>query len=93
LYHGPNEGLVLAYELYPRRVFMLPQEQRDLFEYCWYMESWCRGMAADPLDRYWKWDQPVLNISQEQFIADHQITWVVTFDSSDVSHNCIQLLR
>lgn len=93
LYHGPNEGLILAYELYPRSVFMLPQEQRDMFQYCWRLEEWCQGMTPDPLELYWKWDYPLQNISEEQFIADHQITYVVTFDKSHVSNTRIQMLR
>jgi hypothetical protein len=93
LYHGPNEGLVLAYELYPRRVFMLPGEQRDTFHDCWRRESWCQGMAVDPLDAYWKWDPSLPNISEEQFIADRRITHVVTFDESDITKNFIRALR
>jgi len=93
LYHGPNEGLVSAYELYPRRVFMLPAEQRDMFHECWRREKWCQGMTADPLDQYWKWDPSLPNISQPQFIADHRVTYVVTFDESDITKNSIQSLR
>jgi hypothetical protein len=93
LYHGPNEGLVLAYVIYPRRVFMLPGEQRDMFHECWRRESWCQGMTADPLDAYWKWDPSMPNISEEQFIADRRVTYVVTFDETDVKKNSIQALR
>ena len=93
LYRGPNEGLVLAYELYPRRVFMMPQDQRDMFHECWWRESWCKGMAADPLEHYWKWDLPRYAVPQEQFISEHQITYLVTFDEFDVAKNVIQVLR
>src|SRR5262249_12605905 len=92
LFHGPNYGLILAYELYPRRVFMLPQEQKHMFHFCWQEEKWCAGIAADPLDRYWKWDPPLAPVSEDQFIKEHQITCVVTYDDWKVK-NCIQNLR
>ena len=93
LYHGPNYGLILAFELYPRRVFMLPQEQKDMFHYCWRQEKWCTGMTADPLDHLWKWDPPLTAVSERQFIAEHQITCVMTFDDRNVANNCIRNLR
>jgi hypothetical protein len=93
LYRGPNEGLVLAYELYPRRMYLLPQDQHDMFYNCWCRETWCQNMAPDPLEHYWKWDQPCTSISPEKFIADHQITYLVTFDNTDISKNLIQALR
>ncbi len=93
LYRGPNQGLVLAYELYPRRIYLLPQDQHDMFHDCWCRESWCQGLAPDPLEHYWKWDQPYPSISPEKFIAEHHITHVVTFDESDIAKNLIQTLR
>ena len=69
LYHGPTEGLELAYELYPRRVFMLPREQRDLFHNGWYTDLWCRGISPDPLDDCWKWDPLLPEIPEQEFIA------------------------
>jgi hypothetical protein len=93
LYHGPNLGLILAYELYPRPVFMLPQEQKDMFHYCWRREKWCAGLTADPLDHFWKWDPPLTAVSENQFVADHQITCVVTFDEENVANNSIRILR
>jgi hypothetical protein len=93
LYHGPNEGLILAYELYPRRVFMLPEEQLYFFRNCWSIEPWCKGMTADPLDGYWRWDKTPPKVSPEEFIADHQISYVVTFENEHASGNSIQKLR
>jgi hypothetical protein len=92
-YRGPNEGLVLAYELYPRRIYLLPQDQHDMFHDCWCRESWCQGMAPDPLEHYWKWDEPCPNTSPEKFVADHHITYLVTFDEFDVAKSLIQTLR
>jgi hypothetical protein len=93
LYHGPNQGLVLAYEIYPRRVFMLPSEQRTMFTDCWRNERWCRGMKPDPMLAIWKWDPPLPNVSEMQFIAEHEITYVVSFDEDNISNCCIQKLR
>jgi hypothetical protein len=93
LYHGPNYGQLLAYEIYPSRVFMLPQEQKDMFHFAWREEKWCKGMAADPLDHFWKWDPPLTPVSEEQFIAEHQITCVVTYDDLSVANNSIRDLR
>jgi hypothetical protein len=93
LYHGPNDGLVLAYKLYPRRVFMLPQEQQNMNQNCWLLEEWCQGMTADPLDAFWKWDPPLRDVSEENFIADHHITHVVTFDHTNLAIIGIRPLR
>jgi hypothetical protein len=93
LYHGPTEGLVLAYEIYPRRVFMLPHEQRDLFHNGWCTDLWCRDMAVDPLDQCWKWDPPLREIPPPQFISEHGITYVVTYDNSDPDNCTIQAWR
>jgi hypothetical protein len=93
LYHGGNEGLILAFELYPRRVFMLPQEQRDMFHNCWRNELWCRGMAADPLDECWEWDPAAIDVPEEQFLKEHGITHVVMFDSLSASNCRIQAVR
>ncbi len=93
LFHGGNEGLILAFELYPRRVFMLPQEQRDMFHNCWKKELWCRGMAADPLDKFWRWDPPLNTVPEDKFIEEHGITHVVMFDPLNAANCRIQAVR
>ncbi len=93
LYHGGNEGLVLAFEVYPRRVFMLPQEQFAMFHECWKNELWCRGIAADPLNEKWKWDDSPSNIDAARFIEEHNITHVVTFDPLNAANCRVQQLR
>ncbi|HTQ38083.1 MAG TPA: hypothetical protein VMJ32_03595 [Pirellulales bacterium] len=93
LYHGPNDGLVMAYELYPRRLYMLPYEQRNLCEYCWCLEKWCRGMAPDPLDIVWKWDPPIPDVPEDQFVREHHITYVVNYDYFNPANTSILPLQ
>jgi hypothetical protein len=93
LYCGGNEGLIMAFELYPRCVFMLPQEQREMFHDCWRNEIWCRGMAADPLDECWRWDPPTPSIDQAQFMQEHGITHIIRFDPLNASSCQIQDVR
>ena len=93
MYRGPTEGLVLAYELYPRRVFMLPSEQRALFHNGWQTDLWCRGMAPDPLEDCWEWDPPLPELTAEQFIAQHGITHIVVYDNTEEANCTIQALR
>jgi hypothetical protein len=93
LYRGPTEGLVMTYELYPRKVFMLPSEQRALFHDGWCTDLWCRGMAPDPLDDYWKWDPLLPDMTEQEFIERHGITHVVTYDNTENTNCTIQSLQ
>ncbi len=67
LYHGGPECMILAYELYPRRVFLLPEEQVRL------CEEWVFGREAQPSIR-WPASLDVPSVDKEQFLREHRIT-------------------
>jgi len=81
LYHGHIEGMVFAYEVYPRKVYMHPA---DLYEIArsWHKQRWLEGMPDDPLEKFWQQDFPKEFVSPEQFNQDHHITHEVWFDET-----------
>jgi hypothetical protein len=79
LYHGHIESMEFAYEVYPRRVFMLPC---DLYAIAgsWHKQQWLAGMPNDPLEAYWHRDFPSQTTDRETFIREHGITHEAFFD-------------
>jgi len=85
LLHARNEGLLLAYELYPRRVFMLPSESCE-FPINWRYQPWHKDMEDDPVESYWRSDIDG-HEDRAVFIREHGITHEVFFDA-DEAMNC-----
>ena len=86
LFHGQTAGLRLAYDVYPRQVFMLPQEMRTLAA-SWHVQAEVGDLPADRKMAYWQERLPEASIDERQFIAEHRINYVVTFDEYDLA-NC-----
>jgi hypothetical protein len=84
LFHGHTAGLRLAYEVYPRQVFMLPQEMRTLAA-SWHVQPELGELPADRKAAYWQERLPEASIDERQFIAEHHINYVVTFDEYDLA--------
>jgi hypothetical protein len=83
LFHGQTAGLRLAYEVYPRQVFMLPQEMRALAA-SWHVQPQLADLPEDRKTAFWQERLPEASIDERQFIAEHRINYVVTFDEYDL---------
>jgi hypothetical protein len=67
LYHGGSECMILAYEMYPCRVFMLPDEQAAT------CEDWMFA-AEKKLPIHWPQSLVPPRADREQFLREHRIT-------------------
>jgi hypothetical protein len=84
LFHGRMPAMPFAYEVYPRPVFMLPQEMRRLAA-SWHVQPPFRDLGDDPHEPYWHQFLPIAETDPTTFIHRHGITHVVTFDDYDLS--------
>jgi hypothetical protein len=84
LFHGQTAGLRLAYEVYPRPVFMLSQEMRVMAA-SWHVQPQLADLPGDAKPDYWNRRLPDDSVDERQFIAEHRITHVVTFDEYDIA--------
>ncbi|HKD38533.1 MAG TPA: hypothetical protein VKB78_17090, partial [Pirellulales bacterium] len=73
LFHGQTAGLRLAYEIYPRPVFMLPQEMQ-LMAASWHVQPQLAELPADAKPDYWNRRLPEASVNEGQFVAEHRIT-------------------
>jgi hypothetical protein len=92
LYQGRTAVVRLAYEVYPRRVFMLPQDFRTMATQ-WHVQPWMRDAPNDPHEAYWHQFLPVVNADQETFIREHAITYLARFDETDMSKCKLERVR
>ena len=92
LFHGQTAGLRFAYEVYPRRVFMLPQEMRVLAAE-WHVQPQLRDIPADGRIEYWRERLPDTAIDERQFIREHRIDYVVTFDEYEIAKCRVEPVR
>jgi hypothetical protein len=89
LFHGQTAGLRFAYEVYPRRVFMLPQELTALAG-GWHVQPQLRDIPEDRKLAYWRQRLPDTSIAERDFIRDHRIDFVATFDEYDQSRSHVE---
>lgn len=82
LYHGINEGWVFAYDVYPRRVFMLPSDWWHLAASC-HLKPWFSYLPSDPLEAYWHRAATSSANERDTFIREHGITHEVFFDAQN----------
>jgi hypothetical protein len=80
LYHGFQEGWVFAYEVYPRRVYMLPSEWWRLAASC-HLKPWFQYLPKDPLETYWNRTLASSPSERQAFIRAHGITHEVFYDA------------
>ncbi len=79
LYHGSQEGWVFTYEVYPRRVFMLPSEWWRLSA-SWHLKPWFQDLPKDRLEAYWSRTVTPEPGEREAFIRTHGITHEVFYE-------------
>ena len=84
LFHGATPAMRFAYEVYPRRVFMLPQEMTAMAE-SWHVQPQLRDLAPDPHEPYWHQFLPHEVADPQAFIREHGINFIATFDEFDLS--------
>jgi hypothetical protein len=84
LFHGHTPAMRFAYEVFPRRVFILPQEMTAMAE-SWHVQPQLRDLPADPHEPYWHQFMPHDSADPTAFIRQHAIDYVATFDEYDLS--------
>ena len=92
LFHGRTAALRFTYEVYPRRVFMLPQEMRELAA-SWHVQPQLRNLPADPHLGFWLDKLPTASIEPAEFIRDHGIDFIATFDENDLAACRVEAVR
>ena len=73
-----------AYEVYPRRVFILPQEMTRMAK-SWHKQPQLSDLPPDPHEPYWHQFLPKDSPDPADFIRQHEINYVATFDECDLS--------
>lgn len=80
LYHGRTEAMVFAYEVYPRRVFFVPEEFSELVRDWQKFEWWFPQSLKDPLESFWHASLSQPAIERDAFIRAHGLTHEVWYD-------------
>jgi hypothetical protein len=90
LYIGHGEGQLLSYVLYPRPVFMRPQDR-----YVAWIEHQSHDLGDIPDDELFRksYPKPGETPSLEAFVRAHRITHVVKFVESDLAGCRIEAIR
>lgn len=87
-YRGQWEGPLVAYELYPRRLYLLPSDARRLAAN-WYNHRWLakktrgKSLADRWTDQYWSQRSSWPTVNLKSFIQERGITFLLTFDEAD----------
>lgn len=84
LFHGGTPAMRLAYEVYPRRVFILPQEMTAMAE-AWQAQPQLRDLPPDAHAAFWDQFLPHETVDPAAFIREHGIDYVATFDDYDLA--------
>jgi hypothetical protein len=92
LFEGRTAGMRLAFEVYPRRVFMLPQDYRTMATQ-WHVQPWLKNPVVDPHEAYWHQFLPAVNVPAEDFVRDRSITYVAHFDELNLSECKLERLQ
>lgn len=87
LYRGGWEGMVFSYDVFPRRVFALPDDLQTLAGR-WHKHAWLemktngRSNADAATDEYWTAGKCFEPIGDGEFIRRYAIDYVVVFDEA-----------
>ena len=92
LFYGRTPAARVAYEVFPRRVFMLPQDYTALAA-AWHVQPWCQQFAPDPHIAYWQRLLPHDTVAARTFIHDRGITWIAAFDEYDMNLCRVEAVR
>ena len=84
--------MCLAYEVYPRRVFILPQEMSAMAE-SWHAQPQLRDLRPDAHESYWHQFIPRDSVDPAMFIREHRIDYVATFDEYNLSQCRLEPVR
>ena len=85
-------SLIFAYEVYPRKVFMLPSEGFQLAQ-TFQSRPWSKALPKDPLDAYWNREFPAPLGEHEAFIRAHHITHEVYFQADHPTQSRWETVR
>ncbi|MGB9688490.1 hypothetical protein [Thermogutta sp.] len=87
-YRGHWEAMIVAYRLYPRRLFLLPEDVQRLAR-AWGDHRWLEiktkgASRADAwTDEYWAARHPPVEIPPlSQFLADRHIEYIILYDEN-----------
>ena len=92
LFRGRTAGMRLAFEVYPRRVFMLPQDYRTMATE-WHVQPWLKNSPVDWHESYWHQFIPATAIPADEFVRQHRITYVASFDELNLSECKVERVR
>lgn len=87
-YRGHWEGPLVAYELYPRRLYLLPEDGRRLAAN-WHNHRWLaektkgKSLADRSTDEFWTQRTIWPSLDLETFIQQRHIEFLLTFDEAD----------
>ena len=92
LFQGRTAGMRFAFEVYPRRVFMLPQDYRAMATQ-WHVQSWLKDPPVDRHESYWHRFIPQVYVPADDFVRAHRITYLARFDELDLSQCKLERLQ
>jgi hypothetical protein len=82
LFVGRTSGIRLAFEIYPRKVFMLPKDYRQM-AIGWHIQPWFLDVPEDIHQAYWHQFIPIDSVDEHDFIREHHITHIARFNELD----------
>ena len=82
MFVGRTSGVRLAFEVYPRKVFMLPSDYRQMAT-GWHIQPWFREFPEDIHQAYWHQFIPIDATDEQDFIREHRITHIARFNELD----------
>lgn len=95
LYEGHWESVVFAYDVYPRRVFLTPQNWRRLAGE-WHCSRWLEaktgGRMETSLERFWMSRIPRQNVPPLVFAEQKGLDYRVTYDPRQPDNTSIEPL-
>lgn len=98
LYRGGWEGMVFSYDVFPRRVFALPDDLQTLAGR-WHKHAWLemktngRSNADAATDQYWTAEKRFEPIGYDEFLRRYAIDYVVVFDEARPGDCAIQPIQ
>lgn len=98
LYRGSWEGMVFSCDVFPRRVFALPDDLQTMAGR-WHKHAWLemktngRSKADAATDQYWTAEKRFEPIDYDEFLRRYAIEYVVVFDEARPGDCAIQPIQ